>query len=95
MKDCVNVSIRTCYYCQSKKTAWSTVRWPIVSLALPSRPGRMVGVDLSGPLPRTVKAKSYILLIADESGRQAEAYALIVEGKTAEGCASSLVNNYR
>ena len=70
MKDSVKFWIRRCYYCQSKKTARATVRWPLVSLPLPSRPGQMVGVDLLGPLPKTSKGNTYILLVVDLFSRQ-------------------------
>ena len=45
--------IRRCYACQARKKTRDSVRWPLVSLSLPSGPGQMVAFDLLGPLPRT------------------------------------------
>ena len=50
MADGVRWWIRRCYTCQARKSARSTIRWPLVSLPLPSRPGQMVSFDLLGPV---------------------------------------------
>ena len=84
MKDSVKFWIRRCYTCQARKNPRQTVRWPLISLPLPSQPGQMVSFDLLGPLPKTTKGNTYILLMVDLFSRHAEAYALTKEEKTAE-----------
>lgn len=54
----------------------------------------MVGIDLVGQLPSTVKENTDILLVVDLFNKHAEVHALIGEEKAAEGCASVIVNNY-
>ena len=49
MEQSVKFWIRRCYSCQAKKSDRYTVRWPLVSLPLPSRPGQMVAFDFLGP----------------------------------------------
>ena len=51
MKQSLKFWIRRRYSCQAKKSDRYTVRWPLVSLPLPSRPGQMVAFDFLGPLP--------------------------------------------
>ena len=58
MADSVRWWIRRCYTCQARKSARSTIRWPLVSLPLPSRPGQMVSFDLLGPLRKRRMATS-------------------------------------
>ena len=50
--------IGRCYACQARKKTRETVRWPLVSLPLPSGPDQMVAFDLLGPFPRTIKGMS-------------------------------------
>ena len=84
--------IRRCYTCQARKSARSTIRWSLVSLPLPSRPGQMVSFDLVGPLPETNNGNVYVFLMVDLFGRHAEGYAVTKDEKTARGCASKIVN---
>ena len=69
--------MRRCYSCQAKKSARSTIRWPLVSLPLCSRPGQMVSFDLLGPLPETKNGNVYVFLI-DLFSRHTEGYAMII-----------------
>ena len=50
MANSVRWWIRRCYTRQARKSARSTIRCPLVSLQLPSRPGQMVSFDLLGPV---------------------------------------------
>ena len=43
---------------QARKSSRQTVRWPILSLPLPSGPGVAVSVDYFGPLPVTPRGNS-------------------------------------
>ena len=77
--------IRRCYACQARKKTRDTVRWPLVSLPLPSGPGQMVAFDLLGSLPRTNQGNMHVLLVVDLFSRHAEGYALSADEKTAQG----------
>lgn len=52
--------------------------------------------DLLGPLPKTKRGNTHILLSVDlfSTSRHAESYATPGEEKTAEGCASVSANDY-
>lgn len=65
-----------------------------MSLQLPSGPGQMVAFDLLEPLPKTEEGNKYAMLVVDLFSKHAEGYALTKGEKTAEGCASKLVNDY-
>ena len=65
MADSVRWWSRRCHTCHARKSARSTIRWPLVSLPLPSRPGQMVSFDLLGPLPETKNGNVYVFLIVD------------------------------
>ena len=67
--------IERCYTCQARKKTRETVRWPLVSLPLPSGPDQMVAFDLLGPLPRTNQGNEHVLLVVDLFSRHAEGYA--------------------
>ena len=86
--------IRRCYTCQARKSARNTVRCPLISLPLPSRPGPTISFDLSGPLPATDKGDEYVFLVVDLFSREAEAYAITNGEKNLEGCAARLVHDY-
>ena len=53
MADSFKWWIQRCYTCQARKTARNTIRWPLVSLPLPTRPGQMIYFNLFWPLPET------------------------------------------
>ena len=53
MDACTRFWLRRCLMCQARKTSRQTVRWPIISLALPNGPGILVSYDYFGPLPLT------------------------------------------
>ena len=57
MASSVKCWIGRCYACQARKKMRDTVRWPFVSLPLPSSPGQMVAFDLLGPFPRTNRGR--------------------------------------
>ena len=86
--------VRACHKCQARKTSRRTVRWPIISIPLPSGPGVSISVDYFGPLPRTPRGYSYILLFTDRFSRRADLYAVTDAEFTAEGTANILVNKY-
>lgn len=82
MAESVKWWIRRCYTCQARKSTRNTVRWPLISLPLPSRPGQIISFDLLGPLPVTVKGNEYVFLVVDLFSRHAEAYAITKGEKT-------------
>ena len=94
MADSVKWWIRRCYTCQARKSARSTIRWPLVSLPLPSRPGQMVSFDLLVPLPETKNGNAHVLLVVEVLSRHAEEYTMTKDEKTAKGCASQIVDDY-
>ena len=94
MTESVKWWIRRCYTSQARKSTKKNVRWPLISLTLPSRPGQMVAFDLLGPLPTTAKGNENVFLVVDLFSRHAEAYAIRKEEKTTEGCAARLVRHY-
>ena len=94
MAESVKWWIRRCYTCQARKSARQTVRWPLIYIILPSRPGQMVAFDLLGPLPTTARGNAYVFLVVDLFSRHAEAYAITKGEKNTEGCAARLVHDY-
>ena len=94
MAESVKWWIRRCYNCQARKSTRQTVRWSLISLPLPSRPGQMVSFDLLGSLPATTKGNQYVFLVVDLFSRHAEAYAITKGEKNTEGCADRLVHDY-
>ena len=86
--------IRRCLKCQARKTARQTIRWPILTIPLPSAPGIAISVDYFGPLPTTPRGFSHILLFTDRFSRRANMYAVTDAEFTAEGTADVLVNKY-
>ena len=84
--------MRICYSCQAKKSSRSTVRWPLVSLPLPSRPGQIVSCDLLGPLPETKNGNVHVFSTVDLFNRHADGYAMTKDEKTARGCALKIVD---
>ena len=94
MNVCTRWWLRRCLQCQARKSSRQTVRWPILSLPLPSGPGVAVSVDYFGPLPVTPRGNSYILLFTDRFSRRADMYAVSAAEFTAEGTADILVNKY-
>lgn len=85
--------IRRCYTSQACKSTLNTVRRPLTSLPLPSRPGQTIWFDLLGPLPATTKGNDYFFRI-ELTSRHAEAYAITKGEKNTEGCAARLVHDY-
>ena len=92
MANSVRWWIRRCYTRQARKSARSTIRCPLVSLQLPSRPGQMVSFDLFGPLLETKNGNVYVVLMVGLFIRHAEGYAITKDEKTARGCASKIVH---
>ena len=86
--------IGRCYACQARKKTKETVRWPLVSLPLPSGPDQMVAFDLLGPLPRNNQGNEHVLLVVDLISRHTEGYAVSADEKTTQGCAAKLVHDY-
>lgn len=90
----VRAWLRACYTCQARKTTRQTVRWPVLSLPLPSGPGVVVAVDYFGPLPVTPRGHAYILLFTDRFSRRADMFPVSAANFTAQGTADVLVNQY-
>ena len=86
--------LRRCLMCQARKTSRQTVRWPVISLALPNGPGVLVSYDYFGPLPLTPSGNRYILLFTDRFSRRADMFAVSPAQYTAEGTANILINMY-
>lgn len=63
---------RRCYEYQAKKTVRHTVRWPLVPLPLPYRPGEMVYFDVVGQIPKNKEGHEYTMLVVDAFSRHAE-----------------------
>ena len=80
--------------CRARTSSRQTMRWPILSLPLPSGPGVAVRVDYFAPLPVTPGGKSYILHFTDRFSFRADMYAVSAAELTAEGTADILVNKY-
>ena len=80
--------IRRCYTCQARKSTRRTVRWPLISLPLPSRPEQMVPFDLLGPLTVTAKGNEYVFQVVDLFSRHAEAYAITKGEKHGRWCST-------
>ena len=93
MAESVKWWIRRCYACQARKSTRQTVRWPLISLLVPSRPGQMVSFDCLGPLPVTDNGNEYVFLVVDLFSRHAEAFA-ITKGEKNTGCAARLVHHH-
>ena len=72
MSVCTRWWLRRCLPCQARKSSRQTVRWPILSLPLPSGPGVAVSVDYFGPLPVASRGDSYILLFTNRFSRRAD-----------------------
>ncbi len=94
MDTCSKWWVRHCLRCQARKKLRQTVRWPILSIPLPSGPGISVSVDYFGPLPTTPRGKAYILLFTDRFSRRADMYSVTATEFTAEGTADIFVNRY-
>ena len=92
MSICTRWRLRRCLQCQTRKASRQAVRWPILSLPLPSGPGVAVIVDYLGPLPVTPRENCYILLFTDRLSRRVDMYAVSTAEFTAEGTADLLVN---
>ena len=61
MAESIKWWIRRCYTCQARTSTRLTVRWPLISLPLPTRPGQMmVSFDLLGALPTTTSTPSWL-----------------------------------
>ena len=94
MSICIRWWLRHCLKCQARKNSRLTVRWPVISMALPEGPGIVVSVDYFGPLPVTPRGNTYILLFTDRFSRRADMYAVTAAESTAEGTANILINRY-
>ena len=94
MNICARWWLRHCLKCQARKTSRLTVRWPIISMPLPERPGIAVSVDYFGPVPVTPRGNTYILLFIDRFSRQANMYAVTAAEFTAEGTDNNITNRY-
>ena len=53
--------IRRCLHCQARKTSRHTIRWPTLSLPLPTGPGITVSTDYFGLLPLPPCGNEHIL----------------------------------
>ena len=51
--------LRHCLKCKARKTPRLTVRWPVISIPLPPRPGIAVSVNSIGPLPVTPRGNTF------------------------------------
>ena len=58
MNICNRWWVRTCLKCQARKTSRLTLRWPVISMALPEGLGIAVSVDYVGPLPVTPRGNT-------------------------------------
>ena len=94
MEVCTKWWVRRCLKCQARQTSRQTIRWPTLSVPLPSSPGISISVDYFWPLPTTARGNSYILLFTDRFSRRAELFAVTAAEFTAEGTANILVNRF-
>lgn len=65
MRSDVASFVRRCSLCMAHKPDHRTPKDMMVSHAKPSRPWEMVSTDLMGPLPRSLKGMTYILVVTD------------------------------
>ena len=87
--------IRSCLFCQARKTSRQTIRWPTTLMPLPNGPGQIVSVDFFCPLPITRNGNKHILLYTDIFSRYIAAYAVTQQDeRTAEGTARIFVEQY-
>ena len=94
MEACTKWWVRRCLKSQARKTSRQTVRWPVLPIPLPNSPGVAVSADYCGPLPKTARGNSYILLFTDRFSRRADMFAVTTAEFTAEGTANILVNRF-
>ena len=80
--------------CQACKISQQTVRWPVLSIPLPNRPGVYVSVDYFGHLPITVGGNSSIFPFTDRFSRCADMLTATAAEFTAEGTTNMLVNPF-
>lgn len=71
MAESVKWWMSPCFTWQTHKSTRQTVCWPLMSLPLPSRPGKMVYFDRLGPLPTTARGNLYVFLVVDLFSRHA------------------------
>ena len=97
MADSIRWWIRRCYPCRARKSARSTIRWPLVSLPLPSCPGWMVSFAFFGTFAGNeewqrlcVFDSRYCLVDMQKD----TSYAMTKDEKTARSCASKIVDDY-
>ena len=64
--------VRSCMECQSKKKTPKPSRSGKLQLFSATRPFEVVGVDIFGPLPRTVTGNRYIVVMVDRFSRWVE-----------------------
>ena len=94
MSLCMRWWLHRCLQSQVRKSSRQSVRWPILSLPLPSGPGVAVSVDYFGPLPVTLRGNCDILLFTDRFSRCAHKHAVSAAEFTAGDTAEILVNRY-
>eukprot|EP00118_Oscarella_pearsei_P017903 m.180288 g.180288 ORF g.180288 m.180288 type:complete len:1472 (+) comp39243_c0_seq11:859-5274(+) len=67
--------VRSCLECQARKTPQPTKAGEL-QLFSASKPFEVVGIDICGPLPRTVSGNRYIVVIVDRFSRWVELAAV-------------------
>lgn len=65
MRQDVATYIKRCHTCAAYKSDPQGVRDQMASHPKPARPWEMISTDLMGPLPRSTKGNSYILVVTD------------------------------
>src|SRR3954469_5182167 len=74
MENDIQDHIRICDTCQKRKT--NKDRVPLETSRQPTKPFEHIGIDVMGPLPRTLTGKRYIILAIDWFSKWTEAEAV-------------------
>ena len=95
MNICTRRWLRNCLQCQAWKTSRLKVRWPIISIPLPQRPGFVVSVDYFGSIPVMPRDHTtYILLFVDRFSRRADMVVVTAAEFTTEDTANAFIDRY-
>lgn len=76
MYTAVTKYVSSCLVCQKHKCRTSAPTGQLLPPRCPSQPFEIVGIDLFGPLPRTVNGKRWVVTAVDHLTRYAETAAL-------------------
>jgi transposase InsO family protein len=76
MYDDVKKYIQSCQPCAARKTTYHHREIPLGSLPIPKHPFEALGIDVLGPLPKTLRGNLYILVVTEYFTRWPMAFAM-------------------